>query len=106
MPDEPQISFGQALEGFQGQISVKFNGCHVAKNIAQGSNFFCGLCLMSFISVLVKLWRFQGQISVKVNGCNVAENIICVSIFFLWAMPDDPQISFSQALEGLGRKTR
>ena len=26
MPDEPQISFGQALEGFQGQISVKFVG--------------------------------------------------------------------------------
>ena len=57
-------------------------------------------------SVGQALEGFQGQISVKVNGCNVAENIICVSIFFLWAMPDDPQISFSQALEGLGRKTR
>ena len=31
MPDEPQISFGQALEVFQGQISVKVNGCHVAQ---------------------------------------------------------------------------
>ena len=45
MPDKPQISFGQALEGFQGQISVKINGCHVG---------------------------FQGQISVKVNGCHIA----------------------------------
>ena len=42
MPDEPQISFGQALEGFQGQISVKFNGCHVAQNMVRGSNFIVG----------------------------------------------------------------
>ena len=55
---------------------------------------------MSLKLVGQALEGFQGQISVKVNGCNVAENIICVSIFFLWAMPDDPQISFSQALEG------
>ena len=33
MPDEPQISFGQALEAFQGQISVKVNGRHVPQNI-------------------------------------------------------------------------
>ena len=58
MPDEPQISLGQALEVFQGQISVKVNGCHVAKNIVRSSNFFCGLCLMSLKSVSVKLWRF------------------------------------------------
>ena len=58
MPDEPHISFGLALEGFQGQISVKVNGCHVAQNIVRCSNFFCGLCLMSLKSVSVKLWRF------------------------------------------------
>ena len=57
MADEPQISFGQALEGFQGQISLKFNGCHVAQNMVRSSNFFCGLCLMSLKSVSVKLWR-------------------------------------------------
>ena len=42
MPDDPQISFSQALEGFQGQISVKVNGCHVAQNIVSGLNFFVG----------------------------------------------------------------
>ena len=57
MPNKPQISFGQALEGFQGQISVKVNGCHVAQNTICGSTFFCRLCLMSRISVSVKLWR-------------------------------------------------
>ena len=39
MPDEPQISFGQALEVFQGHISVKVNGCHVAQNIKLVSIF-------------------------------------------------------------------
>ena len=39
MPDEPQISLGQALEVFQGQISLKVNGCPVAQNIVPGSNF-------------------------------------------------------------------
>ena len=57
MPDEPHISFGQALEVFQGQISVKVNGCHDAKNIKLVSHFFCGLCLMTLKSVLVKLWK-------------------------------------------------
>ena len=57
MPDEPQISFGQALEGFQGQISVKVNGCHIAQNMLRGLNIFSGLCLMNLKSVLVKLWR-------------------------------------------------
>ena len=42
MPDEPQISFGQALEGFQGQISVKVNGCNVAQKTVSISNFFVG----------------------------------------------------------------
>ena len=51
MPDEPQISFGQALEVFQGQISVKFNGGHVFQNMVRSSNSFCGLCLMSLKSV-------------------------------------------------------
>ena len=58
MPDEPQISFGQALEVFQGQISLKVNGSHVAQNIARVSYFFCELCLMSLKSVSIKLWRF------------------------------------------------
>ena len=58
MPDEPQISFGQALEVFQGQISVKVNGCNVAQKILRGSNIFFGLCLMNLKSVSVKLWRF------------------------------------------------
>ena len=40
MPDESQISFGQALEGFQGQISLKFNGYHVAQNMECSSNVF------------------------------------------------------------------
>ena len=40
MPDEPQISLGQALEVFQGQISVKVNGCHVAQNIVCVLKFF------------------------------------------------------------------
>ena len=40
MPDEPQISLGQALEVFQGQISVKFNECHVAENMVRSSNIF------------------------------------------------------------------
>ena len=57
MPDKPQISFGKALKGFQGQISVKVNGCHIAQNIVHISNFFCGLCLMSLKSVSVKIWR-------------------------------------------------
>ena len=57
MPGEPQISFSQALEVFQGKISVKVNGCHVAQSIVRVSNFFCGLCLMSLKSVLVNLWR-------------------------------------------------
>ena len=39
MPDMPQINSGQALEVFQGQISVKVNGCPVAQNIVPGSNF-------------------------------------------------------------------
>ena len=39
MPNEPQISFSQSLEVFQGQISVKVNGCPVAQNIVPGSNF-------------------------------------------------------------------
>ena len=55
MPDEPQISLGQALVVFQSQISVIVNECHVEQNIVRGSNFFCGLCLMSLKSVLVKL---------------------------------------------------
>ena len=42
IPDEPQISFGQALEVFQGQISVKVNGCLVAQNMVPGSNFIVG----------------------------------------------------------------
>ena len=57
MPNEPQISFSQSLEVFQGQISVKVNGCPVAQNIVRSSIFFCGPCLMSLKSVLVKLWR-------------------------------------------------
>ena len=40
MPNEPQITFRQALEVFQGQISVKVKGCHVAQNIIPGSIFF------------------------------------------------------------------
>ena len=39
MPDEPLISYGQALEVFQGQISVKVNGCRVAQNILHVSIF-------------------------------------------------------------------
>ena len=35
MLDEPQISFSQALEVFQGQISVKYNGAHVAQNMVR-----------------------------------------------------------------------
>ena len=42
MPDEPQISFGQALEFFQGQLSFKVNRCHVAQNIEPVSIFFVG----------------------------------------------------------------
>ena len=57
MPDEPQISFGPALEVFQGQISVKVNGCHIAQNMLRGLNIFSGLCMMLLKSVLVNLWR-------------------------------------------------
>ena len=57
MPDKPQISFGQALEGFQGQTNVKVNGCHIAQNIVHVLNFFCGLCLISLKLVSVKIWR-------------------------------------------------
>ena len=42
MPDTPQISSGQALEEFPGQISVKVNGCHVAQNMVRGSTLFLG----------------------------------------------------------------
>ena len=35
MLTEPQIGFGQALEVFQGQISVKFSGGHVFQNILE-----------------------------------------------------------------------
>ena len=42
MPDDPQLRFGQALEVFQGQISVKVNGRHVAQNIDFVSIFFVG----------------------------------------------------------------
>ena len=42
LPDGPHISFGQAMEVFQGQISLKVNGCHVAQNIVSGLNFFVG----------------------------------------------------------------
>ena len=57
MLNEPQISFGQALEVLLGQISVKVNGCHVAQNMVRRPHFFWDLCLMSLKSVLVKLWR-------------------------------------------------
>ena len=40
MPDKPQISFGQALEGFQGQIILKVNVCYVTQNIVCVLNFF------------------------------------------------------------------
>ena len=40
MPDEPQISLGQALVVFQSQISVIVNECHVEQNIVRSSNFF------------------------------------------------------------------
>ena len=41
MPDG-LTSVCQALEGFQGQISVKVNGCHVPQNKVCGSNIFVG----------------------------------------------------------------
>ena len=57
MFNEPQISFGHALEVFQGQINVKVNVSHVAQNIVRLSFFLCELCLMRLKSVSVKLWR-------------------------------------------------
>ena len=65
MPNKPQISFGQALEGFQGQISVKVNGCPVAQNIVPGSNFLLwAMPDEPQISLGQALDGFQGQISV------------------------------------------
>ena len=89
MPDEPQISFCQDLEGFQCQISVKVNGCPVAQNIICVSNFFWAMPNEPQITFRQALEVFQGQISVKVKGCHVAQNIIPGSIFF-WAMPNEP----------------
>ena len=83
MPDEPQISFSHALEGFQGQISVKVNGCHVAQNIIGVSNFFWAMPDEPEISFGQALEGFQGQISVKVNRCHVAQNIESGSNFFV-----------------------
>ena len=83
MPDEPQISFDQALEVFQGQISVKVHGCPVAQNIVPGSNFLLwAMPDEPQISLGQALDGFRGQISVKVNCCHVAQNIVCVSNFF------------------------
>ena len=83
MLNEPQISFGQALEVFQGQKSVKVNGCHVAQNIVRSSNFFLwAMPDEPQISFGQALEVFQGQISEKFNGCHVAQNIVRRSNFF------------------------
>ena len=37
MLNEPQISFGQALDIFQGQISLKVIGTQVAQDMVRGS---------------------------------------------------------------------
>ena len=85
MPDTPQISSGQALEGFPGQISVKINGCHVAQNMECGLNvFLLAMPDEPQISFGQALEAFQGQISVKVNWCHVAQNIVRGSNFFCW----------------------
>ena len=84
MPKEPQIRFGQALEVFQGQISMKVTGTGVARNIVRRSNFFCELCLMTLKSVFGQALKvFQGQISVKVISTHVAQNLVCHSNFLL-----------------------
>ena len=74
MPDEPQISFGQALEGFQGQISVKVNEwvscCSKYGNWLK--IFLLAMPDEPHISFGQALEGFQGQISVKVNGCHIA----------------------------------
>ena len=81
MPDEPQISFGQALEGFQGQISVKVNWCLVAQNFVTAQIFLWAMPDEPQISVCQALEVFQGQISVKVNGCHVVFLSIYISRF-------------------------
>ena len=82
MLNEPQISFGQALEVFQGQVNVKANYSHVAQNILCNSNFFCAMRNQPPTSFSQALEVFQGQISVKVNGCHVAQNMVCRPHFF------------------------
>ena len=82
MPDEPQISFGQALEGFQGQISVKVNGCHCSKYCTHLKFLLWAMPDESQISFGQALEGFQGQIILKVNVCYVTQNIVCVLNFF------------------------
>ena len=83
MPDEPQVSIGQAFEVFQGQISVKVNWCHVAQNIKLVSIFLWAMPDKPQVSFSKALEVFQGKISVKVNGCHVAQNIIRISNFLV-----------------------
>ena len=84
MLNEPQISFGQALEVFQGQISVKVNGAHVAQNMVGCSRFYLwAMRDKPQISFGQALEVFQGQISLKVNGAHVAQNMVRCTNFFV-----------------------
>ena len=83
MPYEPQISFDQALEVFQGQISVKVHGCPVAQNIVPGSNFLLwAMPDEPQISFGQALEVFQGHIGVKLTCPHVSQNMVCCSNFF------------------------
>ena len=73
MPDEPQISFGQALEVFQGKISSKVKRVSCCSKYGMWLKFFLwALPDGPHISFGQAMEVFQGQISLKVNGCHVA----------------------------------
>ena len=83
MPDEPQISFSQALEVFQGQISESKRVSCCSQYRTSLKFFLWAMPDEPQIRFSQALEFFQGQISVKVNWCHVVKNIIHVSIFFM-----------------------